>query len=106
MPQFVKIGNVSEFPEGKMKKVTVKGKDLLVANINGEIYSIDDICTHAECSLADGFLRGDVVTCPCHLAQFNVKTGKKVANPATGQNIADEPAFKVKVEKNEVFVEV
>lgn len=104
--RWVKVGKLSEFPEGKMKKVFVKDKELLVANIKGEICSIDDICTHEECSLADGFLQNDVVTCPCHLAQFNVKTGKKVANPATGDNIADEKAFKVKVENEEVFVEV
>lgn len=104
--KFVKIGKLLDFPEGKMKKVTVEGKDLLVANINGEIYSIDDVCTHEECSLADGFLQGETVTCGCHLARFNVKTGKKIANPATGTNIADETTFKVKVENGEVFVEV
>lgn len=106
MSEFVKIGELSEFPQGKMKRVSVKGKDLLVVNIDGEIYSIDDVCTHEECSLADGFLQNEVVTCGCHLAQFNVKTGKKVANPATGVNIDDEKTFKVKVENNEVFAEV
>lgn len=106
MAEFVKIGKLSDFPEGKMKRLSVKGKDLLVAKIDGEIYSIDDICTHEECSLSDGFLQGEVVTCGCHLARFNVKTGKKVANPATGVNIADELSFKVKVEDEEVFVEV
>ena len=104
--EFVKIGKLSDFPAGKMKRVSVKGKDILVANINSEIYSIDDVCTHEECSLADGFLQGEVVTCGCHLARFNVKTGKKIANPATGVNIPDEQSFKVRVENNEVFVEV
>ena len=106
MSEYVKIGELTDFPEGKMKKISIKGKDLLVANIAGDIYSIDDVCTHEECSLADGFLRGEVVTCSCHLAQFNVKTGKKVANPATGANVADEPSFKTKIENNEVFVDV
>ena len=106
MPEWISIGKVSEFAEGKMKKVFVEGKELLVANINGEISSIDDICTHEECSLADGFLQGEVVTCPCHLAQFNVKTGAVVQNPATGDVIEPEPTFKVKVENEEVFVEI
>lgn len=106
MSEFVKVGNLSDFPEGKMKRISVKGKDLLVVSIAGEIYSIDDVCTHEECSLSDGFLRDEVVTCGCHLAQFNVKTGKKVANPATGTEVADESTFKVRVENNEVFVEI
>lgn len=106
MSELVKIGEVQDFPEGKMRRVSANGKDLLIANVNGEIVSIDDICTHEECSLSTGFLRDDVVTCPCHLAQFNVKTGKKLANPATGENIPDEQIFKVKVENGGVFVEV
>ena len=106
MVEFVKIGKLSDFPKGKMKKVFIKGKELLVANINGEFYSVDDICTHEECSLADGFLQGEVVTCSCHLAQFNVKTGTVVQRPATGDMIEPEPTFKVKVENGEVFVEI
>ena len=104
--EWKRIGNLSDFPEGKMRRISANGKDLLIANIAGEICSIDDVCTHEECSLADGFLKDEVVTCPCHLAQFNVKTGKKVANPATGQNIADETTFKIKVENDQVFVEI
>ena len=41
MAEFVKVGNLSDFPEGKMKRISVKGKDLLVASIAGEIYSMD-----------------------------------------------------------------
>ncbi len=106
MVEWVSIGKLSDFPEGKMKRVSAKGKDLLIAKIDGEFYSIDDVCTHEECSLSDGFLQGEVVTCGCHLARFNVKTGKKIANPATGVNISDETIFKIKVENQEVFVEV
>ncbi|MBI2543494.1 MAG: Rieske 2Fe-2S domain-containing protein [Candidatus Aenigmarchaeota archaeon] len=106
MGELVPIGRLSDFPEGKMKKVFIKGKELLVANIGGTFYSIDDICTHEECSLADGFLRGEVVTCPCHLAQFNVKTGDVVQRPATGEEIDSEPTFNIKVEKDQVFVEI
>ncbi|MBI2084330.1 MAG: Rieske 2Fe-2S domain-containing protein [Candidatus Aenigmarchaeota archaeon] len=102
----VKIGKLSDFPEGKMKKVFAQGKELLVVNIGGNLYSIDDICTHEECSLADGFLREEVVTCPCHLAQFNVKTGAVVQRPATGADIESEPTFKITVKGEEVFAEV
>lgn len=104
--KWVGIGKLSDFPEGKMKKVFVEGRELLIANIRGDIYSIDDVCTHEECSLADGFLQGEVVTCPCHLAQFNVKTGSVLQNPATGDVIEPEPTFKIKVENEKVFVEV
>ncbi len=104
--EWVPVGKASDFPNGKMKKVFVKNKELLVANIDGELYSIDGICTHEECSLADGFMQKGVVTCPCHLAQFNVKTGQVVQKPSTGDDIDNEPIFRVKAENGEVFVEV
>ena len=106
MSELVEIGSASDFPQGKMKKISVKGVDILVANVNGEFVSIDDICTHEECSLSTGFLRNDTVTCPCHLAQFNVKSGKVVQNPATGEKIKDTRIFKIKNENNQIFVEV
>ena len=102
----VSIGKLPDFPEGKMKKVSVKGKEILIANLNGELYSIDDMCTHEECSLSDGFLTGENVTCGCHLAQFNIKTGKVMQKPATGALIDDEPSYKVSVKGQEVFIEV
>ncbi len=106
MPEAVKIGQVSDFPEGKMKKVTVKGMDLLIANIKGKIVSIDDICTHEECSLSTGFLNNEIVTCPCHLSQFNVVSGKVVQPPATGEKIPDTKTFNIKVDGDQVLVEV
>lgn len=106
MPELVKIGQVSDFPAGKMKKVSVKGMDLLIANVDGKIVSIDDICTHEECSLSTGFLNNDVVTCPCHLSQFNVVSGKVVQPPATGEKIPDTKTFSVTVDGNQVFVEI
>ena len=102
----VNIGKLSDFPKGKMKKVSVKGKEILVANLDGNLYSIDDTCTHEECSLSEGFLTGENVICHCHLAQFNLKTGKVMQRPATGDVIDDEPTYKISVKGQEVFIEI
>ncbi len=57
---------------------------IAVWNVNGEIYSTDDTCTHAESSLAEGWLEGDVVECSFHWARFCVRDGSIVAPPAHG----------------------
>ena len=103
MPR-VKLGAASDFPEGKMKKVEVNGKEILIANIDGKLYAIGDVCTHEECSLSDGMLQKDIVVCPCHYAHFDVKTGKNVEKPFTGEDIGDEPAYEIEVEGNDVFI--
>jgi nitrite reductase/ring-hydroxylating ferredoxin subunit len=83
----------SEFPAGDLEPGGIKliqfdgpdGSviDIAVYNVGGAFYATQDACTHEMGELSDGFLDGDVVTCPFHGAQFNVKTGAVVAEPAT-----------------------
>ena len=48
----------------------------------GTYYAFDDTCTHEQCSLAEGDLAGTTVTCMCHGAEFDVRTGEVLAPPA------------------------
>ena len=48
----------------------------------GEVFAIDDTCTHQDASLADGWLEGDEVECPLHASRFSVRTGQVDAPPA------------------------
>lgn len=67
---------------GKMTAVTIGGNTILLANVGGRVYATSDSCTHDKCSLHDGKLKGKVLTCPCHSAQFDVTTGAVLAPPA------------------------
>jgi 3-phenylpropionate/trans-cinnamate dioxygenase ferredoxin component len=48
----------------------------------GELFAIDDTCTHQDASLADGWVEGCEVECPLHASKFNLRTGKVDAPPA------------------------
>ena len=100
----IKIGNLSDFPKGKMKAIAANGEEILVSNVNGKLHAIGNICTHEECELHKGTLKGNIVTCPCHFSQFDVTSGAVVANPATGESIEPEPMYEVKIGGNDVFV--
>ena len=78
----VQVGLVKDVPSGTMKGFKAGDKGVLVSNIDGRFYAINDRCTHRGCSLSKGRLEGDVVTCPCHGSRFNVKTGAIVRGPA------------------------
>jgi len=97
------VGKVSDIPSGKLQKVTVDGKDILVTNIDGNFYACDDTCTHAGASLAEGTLEGGVVTCGWHGAKFNCASGKLEKFPA---KIRDLKSYKTLVEADNVFVEI
>jgi 3-phenylpropionate/trans-cinnamate dioxygenase ferredoxin component len=49
---------------------------------DGDLFAIDDTCTHQDASLADGWLEGDEVECPLHASRFSLRTGKVDAPPA------------------------
>ena len=96
-------GKVSEIPSGRMIKITMDGKEVLVANIDGDFFAVDDSCTHSGASLSEGTLDGCVVTCGWHKAEFDCKTGKLVKFPAKINNLG---AYNVTVEDDNVFVEM
>ena len=97
------VGKASDFTLGKIQKVTIDGKDVLVANIDGNYYAVNDTCTHAGASLSEGSLDGHIITCGWHGAKFDCKTGKLSEFPV---KIKDLNSYKVIVESENIFVEI
>jgi 3-phenylpropionate/trans-cinnamate dioxygenase ferredoxin component len=65
-------------PEGTMKKVAIGGREIAIIHVGGAYCALDNKCPHMGGSLADGTLEGDLVTCPRHGSQYNVRTGEAV----------------------------
>jgi len=97
-----KIANVGEVAVGEMIRVEADELDLALFLLEDGYYVTSDICTHAVASLTDGTLTGDVIMCPKHGGQFNVKSGAAVHFPAFSP-IATYP---VHVDGDEIFVEI
>jgi nitrite reductase/ring-hydroxylating ferredoxin subunit len=100
MAEFKRVAYVSDIPRGEGVVVKVDGCEVAVFNVNGEFYAIGNTCTHRGGPLAEGNLRGKVVTCPWHGAQFDVTTGEVVSPPAP----TDQPSYPTKVENGAVWV--
>ena len=65
-----------------MQVVEAAGLKLLICNVEGRYYAVEDLCTHAAFSLSRGHLEGCVVECPVHGARFDVTDGSVVRRPA------------------------
>ena len=100
MGEFVKVARVDEVPPGEMKIVEVEGQEVVLANVDGDIVAFGSECTHRGGPLGEGILMNDVVECPWHGGQFNVKTGEVVSLPP-GNPI---PVFQVQVEGDDIRV--
>lgn len=102
MATFHRVAAVADVPEGGSLCVTVDGQRVALFKLAGDIYAIDDCCSHAEASLSAGAVQGDEVICPRHGARFSIKTGAALSLPA----IAPVETFPVKVEGDDVLVSV
>jgi 3-phenylpropionate/trans-cinnamate dioxygenase ferredoxin subunit len=116
MGNYVRVGSIGEFKDGTMKKVTAEGKDILVVRVDGSYYAVSNKCAHMGGNLSAGKLEGSIVTCPRHGSQFDVKTGENKRwmkgsgiAAAIGKTLKPPrslPVYKVKVEGNDISVEV
>ena len=86
---------------GESKIANVNGTDIALFNVDGEFFAISNVCLHRGGPLGEGFVEGDVVTCPWHGWRYNIKTGANAMIPS--QKVA---SYQVKVEGSDVFVAV
>lgn len=98
----IKIATAKDIPPNEIKSFERGGKKIGLANIDGQFFAIADTCTHKQCSLGEGELEEDVVTCPCHGARFNVRTGKVLALPAP----EDVASYQVEQRGDDLYVEI
>jgi nitrite reductase/ring-hydroxylating ferredoxin subunit len=92
--EYIEIAKTNEIANRQMKHVEVKGrgKEILIANIDGKFYALNDRCGHMNALLSMGNLANDnIVTCPFHGARFDITTGKKVKEPILTPSQEMEP---------------
>ena len=61
-----------------MKQFDLRDREFLVANLAGKFYCLDGRCTHAGSPLAEGTLKGEILTCSWHYSRFNITDGSVV----------------------------
>jgi 3-phenylpropionate/trans-cinnamate dioxygenase ferredoxin subunit len=82
--------------------VNPDGQRIALANVDGEYYAIDDVCTHDGGPLGEGELIGEQVECPRHGARFDVRTGKAMTLPA----IFPVKSYPVRIEGDAIQIEL
>ena len=100
--QFVPAIKISDVPANGMVMVDVQGLRIAIANVDGVYYAFDDECTHEHCSLAEGDLAGTTVTCMCHGAEFDVRSGAVLAPPA----VVPVRVYRTRVDGDALQIEV
>ena len=78
----VRVCPLSDLARGEARRLELDPPVAVFHTDDGEIFAIDDTCTHQDASLADGWLEGCEVECPLHASRFDLRTGKVDAPPA------------------------
>jgi 3-phenylpropionate/trans-cinnamate dioxygenase ferredoxin component len=76
------VANVADIAPGTTKRVVVDGQEILICNVDGSFFAIEDVCTHDGAPLDQGDLDGKCIVCPRHGAMFDVQTGEALTLPA------------------------
>lgn len=93
---------LDEMPRDRGVRVTVGDHRIAMFRIDDEVYAIGDRCSHAEASLAEGERWDYDIECPRHGSEFDLRTGKPGALPAT----EPVPVYQVSVEDGTVYLEL
>lgn len=102
MGRFAKATEIAELSPGQGRQLDIEGLSIAVFNIEGNFYAIEDNCSHRGGPLGEGEVKGEIVKCPLHGAQFDVRTGKVLTPPAG----SDMRLYTVKVEGPDVLLEL
>ncbi len=97
---FFPVASVEEVPNGERLFLEVEGISIVLFNIGGSFFAIQDVCSHDDGPLGEGDLEGYEIICPRHGARFDVRTGKVTRLPA----IVDIPAYPVRVEEGQIWI--
>lgn len=97
---FIKLASANDVKPNSMMGVAVNDQKILLANLNGNYYALSDKCMHRGCQLSKGQLVGETVVCPCHGSTYDLKTGNFLKGPTK----KPEPKYELKVEKNDIMI--
>ena len=90
MAQWIDVLPVSKLKPGMHTLINLKRQSLLLANVAGEFYAVENICSHDGGKLSGGEISAAEITCPRHGARFDLKTGAVLSPPAF-EDIATYP---------------
>lgn len=100
--QWIEVIAAADIPDDDVMAVQTAGHDLALYGVDGKIFATDNLCTHGNARLCDGFLEGHEIECPLHQGRFDVRDGRALCAPVT-ENLR---AYPVKIENGMVYVEI
>jgi len=97
---FLRTAKKDEIPPGTIREFDIDGKNIALANVDGKLFAINNVCLHRGGPLGEGELEGQVVVCPWHGWKYDVTTGKLTTNPTVGV-----ACYAVEIRGDDIYVD-
>jgi naphthalene 1,2-dioxygenase system ferredoxin subunit len=102
MNNWIDVAAQADLFDGAGVAVNADGRDIALFSVEGEVFAIDNLCSHGDARLCDGFVEGHQVECPYHQAMFNLRDGTVNCGPAT----KPVKSWPVKIEGGRVLLQL
>lgn len=80
---WIEAAATDDVPQDDVIGLSVAGRDIALYSVEGAIFATDNLCTHGNARLCDGFLEGYEIECPLHQGKFDVRSGQPTCAPVT-----------------------
>lgn len=100
MTRWIDIAAEGSLVPGEPLQIDQNGQTIAVFLVDGEIYAIEDICSHDRSPISDGCIEGSEIICPRHGARFCLRTGHALTAPA----YEDIESFPVRAEAGRLWL--
>lgn len=100
--KFVNVADATEIPEGESRVYDLDIARIALCKVGGQIFAIEDVCSHDDGPLGEGCILDHEIECPRHGARFDIRTGAVTRMPA----VAPVPVYPVKIEGGRVMIEL
>ncbi len=97
----VPVGPLDALPPGSATVVEAGGREIAVFNVEGTLHAVEARCLHRGGPLAEGLIKGGVVTCPWHWWRYDLRTGARLGAPWLRLR-----RYPVRVEGDRIVVEI
>ena len=94
------VARISDVPESGKKQIELNGQEILLINLKGEIFAVENECPHQGAPLSAAITKDGYLSCPRHGFRFSLKDGRCSEHPEFSLKV-----WPVRIENGDILID-